>query len=58
MTSKLFRVYYAEVVEYEDYVEAHTEDQAEEIFKNSLKASLIDPKDNYIQEFEVTETTI
>ena len=42
-----------ELVEYEEYVEANSEDHAEELFKNSLEKELIEPINIDIGEFEV-----
>jgi len=52
---KLFRVYYEETLEYEDYVEAMNEEQAKAIFANTLEVDDIEPTRLFVNEFEAEE---
>lgn len=53
---KLFRVYYEETLEYEDYVEAETEEEAKEIFANTLEIDDdFEPIKMEVVEFEAEE---
>lgn len=51
----LYKVFYSEITEYEDYIEAKDEAQAEEIFKNSLDEELLDPLSVSLVEFDISE---
>ena len=55
---KLFRVYYEETLEYEDYVEATSEEQAMVIFQHTLESedgNGMEPLDVTVVEFEAEE---
>lgn len=54
--AKLFRVYYEETLEYEDYVEAESEEEAKEIFANTLEVDDdFEPIKMEVVEFEAEE---
>ena len=57
---KLFRVYYSEMLEYEDYVEALTEEQAKQIFANTLEQDdgSLEPLGMSVMEFTAEETDV
>ena len=55
---KLFRVYYVEQVEYEEFIEARTPGEAEEEFKSKLAAEELLPKDVELFEFEIEEAIV
>lgn len=57
MTLKLYRIFYSETIEYEDYVEATSEEHAKEIFANTLaEDETLEPVNMEINEFVAEET--
>jgi hypothetical protein len=54
---KLYRVFYSETIDYEDYVEADSEEEAMEIFRNTLLHSdTLEPINMDVNEFVAEET--
>ena len=54
--AKLWRVYYEETLEYEDYVEADTEEEAKTLFTNTLEVDEdFEPMCMTVVEFEAEE---
>jgi hypothetical protein len=54
----MYKVYFSEQVEYEEYVEASSEDEAIKMFTNSLNNGDLQPIDVNTIEFDVEETKL
>ena len=53
---KLFRVYYSEITEYEEFIEAKSEEEADTMFQNSLEEEMLEPINVELIEYEIEET--